>query len=154
MGPFTPALAALGSGSALAGGITLATTAVGVYSAMEQHKAGQDAKREATRAAVREADSAREEAIARRRELQRGLAMRVAEAGAGGVGTGGSIGALTRRDIKDNRNDLAISNLNSSERQRALRTNGRMMARTGTANAASSLLDTGVGLYKAMPRKK
>ncbi len=154
MGPFTPVLAAVGGGSAVAGGITIATAAAGIYSAVEQSKAGSEARREARRAAVREQDAAREEQIARRRELQRGLAMRVAEAGAGGVGTGGSIGALTRRDIKDNRNDLSISNLNSSERQRALRSQGRMAQRSGNARAFSSLLDTGKGLYEAVPRKK
>jgi hypothetical protein len=153
MGPLVPALAAVGGGSAVAGGITLATAAVGIYSAVEQAKAGSEARREAKREAIREGDAAREEAISRRRELQRGLAMRVAEAGAGGVGTGGSIGALARTDIRDNRNDLAISSNNLSERQRALRGQGKSAQRMGNLRAGASLLDTGKGLYNAMPRK-
>jgi len=149
MGPFVPALAALGGGSAIAGGITLATTAMGVASAMEQAKAGSEARAEAKAAAGREAIAGREEEIARRRELQRVLAMRNAGAGAGGVATDGSIGALTRTDIRDNRNDLLISGYNSAARQRALRSQGTQAKRVGNIRAAGSLLDSAKGLYQA-----
>jgi hypothetical protein len=151
MGPFVPALAALGGGSAVAGGITLATTAVGVMSAMEQAKAGSEARAEAKSAAQREAISGREEEIQRRRELQRVLAARNAAAGAGGVTTDGSIGTLTRTDIRDNRNDLLTAGYNSSSRQRALRSQGTQAKRVGNMRAAGSLLDTAKGVYDAVP---
>jgi hypothetical protein len=150
MGPLIPVLAAAGGGSALAGGVALASAAVGIYGAVEQHRAGQEAKAESKQAAMREASAARQEEIERRRGLMKVLAARSASAGAAGVTTGGSIGALTRQDIKDNRNDLLVSDVNSATRQRALRQAGNSAARTGTANAATSLLDTARTGYRAM----
>jgi hypothetical protein len=149
MGPLVPVLAAAGGGSAVAGGITLATAAVGVYSAYEQHQAGQEVKAEAKQAAVREADAARGEEIQRRQGLMRVLAARSAAAGAAGVTTDGSIGALTRRDIRDNRNDLLTAGANTQARQRALRSQGKSAAKSGTAAGVSSLLDTATNLYAA-----
>lgn len=149
MGPLVPALAAVGGGSAVAGGITVATAAIGVYSAVQQHEAGQQLQREAKIAAAREGDAARQEEIERRRALMAVLAQRSAAAGAAGVTTDGSIGALTRRDIRDNRQDLAVSNLNSRTKQQALRSQGKNAARIGRYNAASSLLDTGKKVYEA-----
>jgi hypothetical protein len=149
MGPLVPVLAGIGGGSAVAGGITLATAAVGVYSAIEQQRAGQALNAEKKAEAVREADAARQEEIERRRGLMAVLAQRSAAAGAAGITTDGSVGALTRRDIRDNRNDLAISNVNVAAKQRALRAQGRNAVRVGRANAASSLLDSAKDLYKA-----
>lgn len=148
-----PALAAIGGGSAIAGGITLATTAAGIYSSMQQIRAGNEAAADAKIAAKREADAARGEEIQRRRALQETLADRVAIAGASGAGTGGSIGLLARTDIRDNRNDLLTTSINSKAKQRALRTQGSNAKKTGVANAAASLLDTAGGLYDKMPRK-
>lgn len=148
MGPLVPVLAAVGGGSAVAGGVTLATAAFGIYSAYEQQQAGKAVAVEKKREAVREADSARQDEIERRRNLMTVLAQRTAAAGAAGVETSGSIGALTRRDIKDNRNDIAVNNVNSAAKQRALRSAGRNAVRVGNANAAGSLLDTGRDLYK------
>jgi hypothetical protein len=150
MGPFIPVLAAAGSGSAVAGAVTLGTAALGVYSALEQRKAGQETAREMKRAAVREADAARGEEIERRRGFMRVLSARAAEAGAKGVGTDGSIGALTRTDIRDNRNDLLTSSANSAARQRALRSQGASAVKQGNLAAGRSLLDTGTGLYNAV----
>lgn len=149
MGPVIPFLAAAGGGSAVAGGITLATAAVGAYSAYQSYEAGQEQKAEAKQAAVREADSARQDEIERRRGLMRVLSARAASAGAAGVTTDGSIGALTRRDIKDNRNDLLITSANSKARQRALRQSGNSAATAGTARATGSLLDTVDKVYQA-----
>lgn len=149
MGPLVGGLAALGSGSAVAGGITLATAAVGVYSAFEQVKAGQALAAEKKQEAVREGDAARQEEIERRRSLMSVLAQRSAAAGAAGVTTDGSIGALTRRDIRDNRNDLGISNANTAARQRALRGQAKSAIRTSRAGAAGSLLDSAGKLYEA-----
>jgi urease accessory protein UreF len=147
-----PALAYVGGGSQVAGAITVATAAAGAYSAAQTHKAGQIAKADAKAAASREADAAREEEIQRRRGLLRVLADRNAAAGAAGGGTGGSIGALTRTDIRDNRNDLLISNINSSTRQRILRASGSQAARSATVQAGASLLDSASTLYQNMPR--
>ncbi len=149
MGPFIPVLAAVGGGSAVAGGITLATAAAGAYSAVQTHEAGQEARAEAKQAAVREADAARGEEIERRRALMRVLSSRAAKAGADGVTTDGSIGAITRRDIRDNRNDLLTSTVNTQARQRALRSQGNSAARAATARAANSLLDSAKSVYKA-----
>jgi hypothetical protein len=148
-----PVLAAVGGGSAVAGGITLATAAAGIYSSVQQAQAGAAQKAQYKEAAAREADSARQDEIERRRELMRGLAVRNATAAAGGITTAGSVGTLTRTDIKDNRNDLLVSSLNSSTRQRALRGQGRAAATQGNTSAAVSLLDTASDLYKAVPRK-
>lgn len=150
MGPLVPALAAVGgAGGAVAGGITLATAAVGIYSAVQQQQAGKAVALEAKRQSVREADAARGEEIERRRGLMNVLAQRSAAAGAAGVTTDGSIGALTRRDIRDNRNDLAVSNVNLASKQRSLRAQGKNAVRAGNASAATSLLDTGMDIYKA-----
>ncbi|MCE5292912.1 MAG: hypothetical protein LLG14_27265 [Nocardiaceae bacterium] len=149
MGPLVGGLAALGGGSAVAGGITLATAAVGVYSALEQVQAGKALAAEKKQEAVREADAARGEEIERRRGLMAVLAQRSAAAGAAGVTTDGSIGALARRDIKDNRNDLGVLNANTAARQRALRGQAKSAIRTSRAGAASSLLDSAGKLYEA-----
>ena len=147
-----PALAAVGSGSVAAGAITVASTAIGAYSAYQQHEAGQAAKSDAKRAAAREVTAARGEEIERRRGLLRVLADRNASAGARGITTAGSIGTLTRTDIRDNRNDLLVSDVNSAARQRALRSQGRQAARGANVQAGMSLLDTGLDLYQNMPR--
>lgn len=128
--------------------------ALSAYSAYSQHQAGQAAKRDAAAAASREVDAARGEEIERRRELLRSIADRNASAGAGGVATTGSIGALTRTDIRDNRNDLLVSDLNSKTRQRILRSQGRSAAQAGTLGAASSLLDAGMDYYNSRPGQK
>jgi len=149
MGPLVPALAAVGGGSAIAGGVTIATAAAGVYSAYQQYQAGQAVKAETKIAALREADAARSEEIQRRRALMAVLAQRTAAAGAAGVTTDGSIGALTRRDIRDNRNDLLVSGANLQAKQRALRAQGKNAVRSANANAATSLLDSATKLYGA-----
>lgn len=149
MGPLAGALAAVGGGSAVAGGITIATAAAGVYSAYQQAEAGKALAAEKKAEAKREGDAARQEEIERRRNLMAVLAQRTAAAGAAGVTTDGSIGTLTRRDIRDNRNDLDVSNVNTRARQRALRSQGVSARRTGYAGAASSLLDSASKLYEA-----
>jgi Na+/H+ antiporter NhaB len=142
-------MAFLAAVPALTTAVTVASAAVGIYGAVQQHQAGQEAKAESKQAAMREASAARQDEIERRRGLMKVLAARSASAGAAGVGTGGSIGALTRQDIKDNRQDLLVSGANSQARQRALRSAGRSAAKTGTANAVSSLLDTAKSTYRA-----
>jgi hypothetical protein len=148
-----PILAAAGGGSAVAGGIALASAAAGVYSSVQQAKAGAAQAAQYKEAAAREADSARQDEIDRRRALVRGLAERAAYAGAAGIATDGSLGTLTRTDIKDNRNDLLVSGINSRTRQRALRGQASSARTQGNAAAVGSLLDTANDLYKATPRK-
>jgi hypothetical protein len=144
-----PVLAAVGGGSAIAGAITIGTAAVGAMSAAQQYKAGKQQQIEAKIAAQREGDAARQDEIERRRELVRSISTRNAFAGAQGADTGGSIAGMTRRDIRDNRNDLLIGRVNSAARMRALRSQGANAARIGGYNAASSLLDSATGLYAA-----
>lgn len=150
MGPFVPVLAAVGGGSAVAGGITLATAAVGAYGAYSQYESGQAQKAESRIAAEREATAGRQEEIERRRGLMHALSVRSAEAGARGATTDGSIGALTRRDIRDNRNDLLVSGYNTVAKQRALRASGSNAARAATGGAVTSLMDTAVDTYQAV----
>lgn len=149
MGPLVAVAAGIGGGSAVAGGITLATAAFGAYSAYEQIQTGKAINAEKKAEAVREADAARGEEIERRRALMQVLAHRSAAAGAAGITTDGSIGALTRRDIRDNRNDLAISNVNSAAKQRALRNQGANAIRSSRGAAGASLLDSAKKLYEA-----
>lgn len=141
-----PFLSAIGGGSAAAGGVVLATAAVGVYSAIEAKKAGDEASSEAKGAAIREGDAARGREIDRRRNLVRALASQNASAGAGGA-TGQSYEAIARSDIRDAQNDLLTDNVNSDARQRALRQRAGNFQRQGYAHAATSLLDTGSTSY-------
>jgi len=143
-----PALTTLGGGSALAGAITLGTAAVGVYSAAQQYRAGKIVSQEAKAAAMREGLVAKQDEIERRRELVRVISARNAQAGALGVTTDGSIAAMTRRDIRDNRNDLLISSINSAARMRALRSKAASSRSEGTAGAVTSLLDSAQSLYE------
>lgn len=155
-----PALAALGGGSAVTGGVIAATVAIsagaGAYSAIESHKAGVAASQQAQQQATADGDQARVQEINRRRDLVKALSTQDAYAGATGQAGGGSLAAIARSDINDASNDLLTSNLNSTNRQRALRMQASSDVSAGNAKAYSSLLDTvsssasrGYGMYAA-----
>lgn len=145
-----PLLAAAGGGSAIAGGLALAGAAAGIYGAVQQHQAGEAQKAQLNAQAKTEAVAAQQREIERRRNLIRALSSQNAAAGAAGITTDGSVGAIMRRDIKDNQNDLLFSGVNTASRQRALRSEASNAARIGNANAATSLLDTAGKTYRAL----
>lgn len=149
-----PALAAVGGGSAVAGGIAVAGLAAGVYSGIQTYQAGQAQKAQLQAQAKTEGVAATQREIERRRNLIRALASQNAQAGAAGITTDGSVGAIARSDINDAQNDLLYSTANSDARQRALRGQASNAARIGTAGAATSLLDTAQTGYKSLGGKK
>lgn len=143
-----PALASIGGGSALAGGLAVAGLAAGAYTAVQQKRAG-DVQAAALRAQAKtEAVEAGRREIERRRNLIRALASQNAAAGAAGIETSGSLEAIARRDIRDAQNDLLYSTINSEARQRALRAQASNAARVGRTNAALSLIDTADRAYR------
>lgn len=129
---------------------TGATVAVGAYSAIQQKKAGDIQAAELKAQAKTEAVAAGQREIDRRRNLIRALSSQNAAAGAAGVETSGSVAAIARSDIRDASNDLLYSNMNSTARQRALRSQAGNASRIGRTNAAVSLLDSADKAYRAV----
>lgn len=148
MGWVVPALAYVGGGSAVAGGVTLATLAAGAYAGIEQKKAGDAQAAQYKAEAKTEAAAAAQREVERRRNLIRALASQNAAAGAAGIQTDGSVEAVARRDIRDSQNDLLYSNLNTQARQRALRSQASNAQRAGRTAAVTSLMDTGRTAYQ------
>lgn len=140
-------LAALPAATTLLAG---ASVAVGAYSAVQQRKAGLIQSAELKAQAKTEAVAAGQQQIERRRALIRALSSQNAAAGAAGIEFGGSPEAIARRDIRDAQNDLLVAGLNSTNRQRALRSQASNSVRVGNANAATSLLDTAYKGYKEL----
>lgn len=145
-----PALAAVGGGSAVAGGIAIAGLAAGAYSALQTRQAGQAQKAQLQAQAKTEAVAAQQREIERRRNLIRALASQNAMAGAAGITTDGSVGAIARADINNAQNDLLYDTANSVSRQRALRSQASNAGRIANANSAVTLLDTVDKGYKAL----
>lgn len=146
---FVPVLAAVGGGSAIAGGLTLATAALGVGSAVQAHKAGKVVEAENKLQAKAEGDAARTREIERKRALLRAVATQHASAAAGGIAFGGSQAAIARRDIEDFRNDLLADRANTATAQRILRARGQSARASGDLGAVRSLVDTGTSIYEA-----
>lgn len=144
-----PVLATLGGGSAVAGGLAVASLGVGIAGAAQQRKAGEIQSAELKVQAKTEAVAAGQQQIERRRSLLRALSSQNAAAGAGGVETSGSVEAIARRDIRDAQNDLLVDGMNTQSRQRSLRSRASNSVRIGNANAATSLLDSGKKFYEA-----
>jgi hypothetical protein len=145
-----PALAAVGGGSAVAGGIAVAGLALGAMSAVQQKKAGAMQAAELKAQAKTEAVAAQQRENERRRNLIRALAAQNAAAGAAGVTTDGSVEAIARRDIRDAHNDLLYHNANTQHRQSALRAQATNAVRVANINAAGSLLDSANRAYRAL----
>lgn len=123
--------------------ITAATSVVaGVRASQMQKQAGIIQQQELKAEAAGEADAARGREIERRRALLRALSTQNATAGAGGVTTDGSVGMLARRDIEDASSDLLTDANNSAQRIRMLGLRGENARRVGSAQAATTLLDT------------
>lgn len=133
-----------------AAGVAVAAGA-GIYSAYQQKKAGQIQAGELKAQARTEADAARQREIERRRDLLRALASQNAAAGAAGIETGGSLGGIIKRNIRENTNDLLVENANTQARQRALASRASNARKQGNVAATTSLLDTAASTYKNWP---
>lgn len=146
---FVPVLAAVGGGSALAGGLALGAAGLGVAKAYQTYKMGEVANAEAKLASKQAGDAARGREIERKRDLLKALATQNAHAGAQGVAIQGSNEAIARADIRDARNDLLADTANTRTQQRIYRARGRNAQSEARLGAVTSLLDTATGLYKA-----
>lgn len=116
--------------------ISLASSAYGAYNT---YRAGQNAVTQANIEAKAVEDSARDEEIQRKSALIRSLAAQNALAGAGGITTGGSFGAIQKKDIRDAQNDLLVSNANARAKARAIRQAGRATKSVQTTKAGLDL---------------
>jgi hypothetical protein len=141
-----PIATAVGGGSAAAGGILLASAAAGIYAGVESarmtRQMGRVAEGQSKIDAAAEGDAARQREILRKRALMRAISSQQARAGAGGVEFSGSIGQIAQLDIDEANRDLMIDRANTSQRQRALRLQGRNARVTSRAQSTISLLDT------------
>lgn len=126
---------------------------VGVYSAIQTKKAGQLQAEELKSQARTEGLAAKQREIERRRSLLRALSSQNAAAGAAGIETGGSFGAIVQRQIDDNANDLLVENANTSARQRAYASRASNAVSAANSSAAVSLLDTASKTYNNWPGK-
>lgn len=116
--------------------------ASGIFAAVQQRNAG-IIQSNALKAQARvEGDAAKQREIERRQVLMRTLAAQNARAGAMGVETGGSIGGIIRKDIKDNQQDLLVNSANYAAKRQALITGAANAEYTGNMQAVGSLLDT------------
>lgn len=148
--PLVPVLAGIGGGSAVAGGILVGTTIASAgITAKSAHDAGEVASAEAKLQAKQAGDSARGREIERQRSLLQSLATQHAFSGAQGVAMQGSNVAIANRDIKYAREDDLADYANTRGQQRILNMRGANARRTGTLNAVTSLLDSGVDLARA-----
>lgn len=127
-----PTLAVISAVTAAAG------TAVTVYS---QHEAGVAASNQAKDKARIAADQATQVQINQRQNLMRALASQDAQAGAGGIGTGGSFGANAQRQITQNQNDLLVTGAGASAQIQGYNQQASNDVLTGNLNAGASLLD-------------
>lgn len=125
-------LAVISAASAAAG------TAVSVY---ESHESGVAAANQAKDKARIANDQAVQQQINMRQNLVRALATQDAQAGAGGIGTGGSFGANALRQITQNQNDLLVTQAGASAQVSAYNQQASSDILMGNARAGASLLD-------------
>jgi hypothetical protein len=123
------------------------TLATGLLAASATRNAGIAQQQQYNYQAYTEGLAAKQREIDRRRDLMRALAAQNAAAGVGGIETGGSFGAIVRRNINENQNDLLVSQANLSARQMGLRTAGLNARSSANAGATVSLLDTAGKVY-------
>ena len=116
--------------------ISLASSAYGAYNTYQQ---GRIVRAEAALAAKQVEDSTRAEEIARKRALLEAISTQNAIAGAAGITTGGSFGAMQLRDIRQAQNDLLISKTSAAAKMKALRERGRAYKNVATTGAALKL---------------
>lgn len=145
--PIAAGLATVGGGSAVAGGLMVASLGLGAASAYQSYKAGKITEAEYKLQAKAEGDQARAREIERKRALLSSLASQNAYAAAGGAEMSGSLAAIAKRDIQDSRNDLLADKASTGTAQRILRSRGSSANAAGQLGAVRSLVDSGVSAY-------
>jgi hypothetical protein len=125
-----------------------AGTAVSVY---ESHESGVAASNQAKDKARIAADQATQVQINQRQNLMRALASQNAQAGAGGIGTGGSFGANAKRQITQNQNDLLVTGAGASAQIQGYNQQASNDILTGNVRASESLLDGAGKVAKLLP---
>lgn len=129
------------NGGAIAAGATIVAAGATAY---EQHTAGVAASNQAKDKARVAADQSTQVQINQRQNLMRALASQDAQAGAGGIGTGGSFGANAKRQITQNQNDLLVTGAGASAQVAGYNAQAGNDVLTGNVNAGVSLLDGGI----------
>lgn len=146
MAVVVPVLTTIGGGSAATGAVLLGAAALtvgaGVQSAQMSRAAGKAQEAQSKIDAAAEGDAAREREIKRKRNLLRAISSQQAQAGAAGVAFEGSTARIAQLDIDEANRDLIVDRANTRQRQRALRQQGRAARIQGSAQAATTLLDT------------
>lgn len=110
-------------------------------SAYASHEQGVAASNQAKMKARVAADTATQQQINQRQNLMRALASQNAQAGAGGIGTGGSFGANAQRQITQNQNDLLVTGAGASAQIEAYNQQASSASLIGNIGAGTSLLD-------------
>jgi hypothetical protein len=122
--------------------IAAATAAAGTaVSAYSSYQAGQATKAQDKQKATQAGLDSGQKQIDIRQNMLRALASQNAQAGVGGIGTGGSFGANVNRQITQNQSDLATLSTDTITQQQLYAEAGNSAATTGALQAGSSLLD-------------
>ena len=138
---------AAGSSIFTLGNASLAATALsGLGGAYEKHAQGVAASNDAKDKARQAGLEAAQKQIGIRQNMLRALSSQNAQAGQGGIGTGGSFGANVNRQISQNQNDLLALSADTSGQQQQYGSQAAAASQGGNVGAGLSLLDTGAKL--------
>jgi hypothetical protein len=137
------AAASAGAGSVftLANAATAASALGAAGSAVSARMQGVAGRNDAVLKARQAGLEAGQKQIDIRANMLRALASQSAQAGVGGIGTGGSFGASVGRQISQNQNDLAALSGNNSVLQQQYGQQGSAALTGGNIKAGASLLD-------------
>ena len=140
-------LSIAGSSIFTLGNASLAATALsGLGGAYEKHAQGVAASNDAKDKARQAGLEAAQKQIGIRQNMLRALSSQNAQAGQGGIGTGGSFGANVGRQISQNQNDLLALSADTSGQQQQYGSQAAAASQGGNVGAGLSLLDTGAKL--------
>ena len=140
-------LSIAGSSIFTLGNAALAATALsGIGGAYEKHVQGVAASNDAKDKARQAGLEAAQKQIGIRQNMLRALSSQNAQAGQGGIGTGGSFGANVGRQISQNQNDLLALSADTSGQQQQYGSQAAAASQGGNVGAGLSLLDTGAKL--------
>ena len=140
-------LSIAGSSIFTLGNASLAATALsGIGGAYEKHAQGVAASNDAKDKARQAGLEAAQKQIGIRQNMLRALSSQNAQAGQGGIGTGGSFGANVNRQISQNQNDLLALSADTSGQQQQYGSQAAAASQGGNVGAGLSLLDTGAKL--------
>ncbi len=126
--------------TAVAYAAAAAGAASAAYGAYSTHEAGVQQSNAAKDKARVESLNAAQKQIGLRQNMLRAMASQNANAGVGGIGTGGSFGANVGRQITQNQSDLLVNSANASGQISLLDQAANNARFTGDANATTGLL--------------